>query len=294
MAVVEVGVLIPLLRSNATPTFLRRLGQEAEARGFSSLWVGEHVVMFDEYDSVYPLTDDGRIVGDPADNVEADPFTSLAYLAACTSMIRLGTGVCVLPQRNPVYTAKEAASVDALSGGRLNLGIGLGWLREEYGAVGVDWSQRGARCDSYIRVMKALWCDDPSVYRDAFYDLPSCRFGPKPAQSPHPPLYFGGWTSRMLDRIVEHGQGWLALALDPTHLEAPLNALADRLRAVGRDRSEVAIAAAPYPHPCDANMLKQYADLGVDEVILADYATEDNVSSVLDRMAELKAVIANH
>ena len=146
----KLGLCIPLVAPYASPEYIRTLGVTAESLGFSSLWVGEHVVLFDEYASAYPLAEDGKMPGDIEDNVELEPFSSLAWLAAHTSRIRLGTGVCVLPQRNPVYTAKEAANVDWLSGGRLNLGIGVGWLAEEYGALGAPFERRGARCRSYV------------------------------------------------------------------------------------------------------------------------------------------------
>ena len=144
----KLGVLVPL-NLTATPEFLRALGTTAEKLGFNSLWVGEHVVMVDDYDPNFPVYEDGRMeYEEAADNAELDAFTSLAYLASITDRIRLGTAVIVLPQRNPVYTAKEAANVDWLSNGRLELGVGLGWQREEFEAVGVAYEKRGARSRS--------------------------------------------------------------------------------------------------------------------------------------------------
>ena len=150
----KLGLCIPL-RRYATPDFIRTLGTVSERLGFDSLWVGEHVVMFDDHKSDYPLT--GEVMpGDPRDNIEIDLFTSLAYLAAVTSRIRLGSYVAILPQRNPVYTAKEAANIDWLSNGRFDFGIGLGWSVQEFEACAAPFEKRGARCRSYLEVIKVF------------------------------------------------------------------------------------------------------------------------------------------
>ena len=283
----KLGLCIPLVAPYASPEYIRTLGITAEALGFSSLWVGEHVVLFDEYDSAYPLADDGKMPGDIEDNVELEPFSSLAWLAAHTSRIRLGTGVCVLPQRNPVYTAKEAANVDWLSGGRLNLGIGVGWLAEEYGALGAPFEQRGARCRSYIEVMKRLWCDTVSEYEDEFYTLPPCRFYPKPVQKPHPPIIIGGNSDAALRRTAQQGQGWYALGLDPEQLSSRIEKLEALLKRGNRPRDTVSVFACPYPHEYNRGMIRQYKELGVDETILLDFApTAGELESLLKNLAE--------
>lgn len=282
----KLGLCIPLVAPYATPEYIRTLGVTAEALGFSSLWVGEHVVLFDKYDSAYPLAEDGKMPGDIEDNVELEPFSSLAWLAAHTSRIRLGTGVCVLPQRNPVYTAKEAANVDWLSQGRLNLGIGVGWLAEEYGALGAPFERRGARCRSYIEVMKRLWCDAISEYEDEFYSLPPCRFYPKPVQKPHPPIIIGGNSDAALRRTAQQGQGWYALGLDPEQLRPGTEKLEGILNGIGRSRQEISVFACPYPHEYDHDMIRQYHKLGVDEVILLDFAPDaGELEHLLNNMA---------
>ena len=268
----KLGLCIPLVAPYATPDYIRTLGVTAESLGFSSLWVGEHVVLFDEYESAYPLAEDGKMPGDVEDNVELEPFSSLTWLAAHTSRIRLGTGVCVLPQRNPVYTAKEAANVDWLSGGRLNLGIGVGWLAEEYGALGAPFERRGARCRSYVEVMKRLWCDTVSEYEDEFYSLPACRFYPKPVQKPHPPIIIGGNSDAALSRTAEQGQGWYALGLSPEQLAPRIEKLEALLIQNNRPRNAVSVFACPYPHEYNHEMIRQYRELGVDELILLDFA----------------------
>ena len=133
------------------------------ARGVHAIWVGEHVVTFEHYASSYPYAEDGQAPIPPGLGL-LEPFTTLAFLAALTTTTRLGTAMCLLPQRNPVYTAKEVATVDWLSGGRVDLGVGVGWLREEFEAVAVPWERRGDRTDEYLQVLHTLWCEDPSSF----------------------------------------------------------------------------------------------------------------------------------
>ena len=283
----KLGLCVPLAACYASSQYLRTLGVLSEELGFNSLWVGEHTVLFDHYESRYPLAEDGKMPGDAADNVELEPFSSLAFLAAHTSRIRLGTGVCVLPQRNPVFTAKQAANVDWLSNGRLNLGIGIGWLAEEYQALGAPFARRGARCRSYVEVIKRLWIDPISEHHDEFYQLPACRFYPKPVQKPHPPIIFGGNSDAVLDRIAQQGQGWYALALTPEQLAPKVEKLTAALRRQGRSRDEIAILACPYPHPCDHDMLRRYKDCGVNELVLLDFApTTDELTTLLKNLAD--------
>lgn len=208
----KVGIFAPLANPYATPDYIRTLGAAVEERGFDSIWVAEHVVLFDEYASSYPYAADGKIPV-PSEAGFLDPFMALSYLAACTTRVRLGTGICLVPQRNPVYTAKEAASVDWMSGGRFDLGIGVGWLAEEFAALDVPFERRGARCRAYIDVMRTLWCDDESEYDGEFYTLPKTRQFPKPIQKPHPPIHFGGESDAALRRVADLGQGWYGFNL---------------------------------------------------------------------------------
>src|SRR5215472_7045238 len=198
----HIGLFAPLGNPFATPAYVHTLGTAAEERGFHSLWVAEHVVLFDDYASRYPYAADGRI---PATGEAGflDPFEALAFLAAVTARIRLGTGICLVPQRNPVYTAKQVASVDWLSSGRLDFGVGIGWLAEEFHALGVPFAHRAARCRAYIEVMRRCWCDAVSQYDGDFYTLPPCRVFPKPVQQPHPPVYFGGESAPALKRVAD-------------------------------------------------------------------------------------------
>ena len=158
----KVGLFVPLGNGNANAEILRTLGREAEDRGFESIWVAEHVVMFDDYESQYPYAADGRFPGG-GDTGLLEPLTALTYLAAVTDRIRLGTGICLVPQRNPVYTAKQVVDLDNLSGGRVDFGIGVGWLKEEFDVVAAPFAQRGARTDEYLQVMRSALDRRPVV-----------------------------------------------------------------------------------------------------------------------------------
>ena len=181
----DVGLFPPLGNGNANAEILRTLGREAEDRGFESIWVAEHVVMFDEYESQYPYADDGRFPGG-SDTGLLEPLTALTYLAAVTDRIRLGTGICLVPQRNPVYTAKQVVDLDNLSGGRVDFGIGVGWLKEEFDVVAAPFDHRGARTDEYLQVMRSLWTEDTSSFDGEHYQLPECQLYPKPVQTAAP------------------------------------------------------------------------------------------------------------
>jgi probable F420-dependent oxidoreductase len=249
-----------------TPDLVAEVGRMAEERGFTSFWVPEHVVFFPEYASRYPYATDGKLPGNP--NGVLEPWTALTWLAAHTSTIRLGTGICLVPQRNPVYTAKQVADVDFLSGGRVDFGIGIGWLREEFEALGVPWERRGERTRECIGVMKSLWCDEVSEFQGEFFSVERCLQNPKPVQKPHPPLYFGGESDAALRRVAELGQGWFGFDLTPDALAERLERLDALLVENGRSRSEIQTFASPKGQHLDVDTVGRFANLGVDQVIV--------------------------
>jgi probable F420-dependent oxidoreductase len=282
----RIGLFAPLAAPFADADYLNTLGPGAEERGFHSLWCAEHVVLFDDYGSKYPYADDGRIPAPPENGI-LEPFTSLAFLAANTKRLRLGTGICLVPQRNPVYTAKEVANIDFLSGGRFDFGIGVGWLAEEFRVAATPFERRGARCRSYLEVMKRLWCDEISQFEDEFYDLRPCRQYPKPVQQPHPPLHFGGESDAALRRVADIGQGWYGFNLGPVELAERLRKLDALLAARGRSRQELQVSVSPYLGGCDLDALKAYRDAGADQVILFAFARDpDGLRATLEGMAE--------
>jgi probable F420-dependent oxidoreductase len=263
----DVGLFVPLGSANATPEVVRAVGRDAEERGFESIWVAEHVVLFDEYDSAYPYDPSGRFpTGGDAGLLE--PFTALTYLAAVTERIRLGTGICLVPQRNPVYTAKAVTDLDALSGGRVEFGVGVGWLREEFEALGMPFDRRGRRADEYLAAMRSLWCDEVSEFHGELYDLRPCRLYPKPVQRPHPPVHVGGESDAALRRVARLGQGWFSFGRLPEDLPPALERLDAALAAEGRARDDITLTVSPYMHPVTPESVGRYAELGVDRLVV--------------------------
>ena len=282
--------VISAFDGSTPPETIASAGRIAEERGFHSIWMPEHVVFFRQYASKYPYSPDGKIPGNPEGVLE--PLTALTYVAAHTDRIRLGTGICLVPQRNPVYTAKQVADVDFLSGGRVDFGIGIGWLREEFEALDVPWERRAARTRDYIGVMKALWCDEVSSYKGEFYTLPDCVQNPKPVQKPHPPLYFGGESDGSLRRVATLGQGWYGFGLTPEVLTQRLDRLDSLLKESDRERTDIRVFVSPAIDQLNPDGLRRFADLGVDQVILPLLARSvEGFERRADALAQLSAAI---
>jgi probable F420-dependent oxidoreductase len=262
---VKFGVFFAAVNPFATPEVIAAVGQACEERSVDSIWVPEHVVLFDEYEHRYPYADDGTFPALPNSGM-LEPFSTLSFLAAHTSTARLATGICLLPQRNPVYTAKEVANVDYLSGGRFDFGIGVGWCAEEFEVVNVPFETRGRRTDEYIDVMKTLWRDEQSEFHGVFYDLPACTMYPKPVQAPNPPLVLGGESDAAMRRAARVGQGWHTFNRLPPDMPALLSKLEGFLAEAGRSRDDLVVTASPYFNGIDPDMVEQFADAGVDQV----------------------------
>ena len=282
----KIGIMPPLFSPIATPEFLMAVGAAADDLGFSSIWAPEHVVLFDEYASKYPYAEDGKLAVGPNAGV-LDPFNVLAFLAAATKKVRLGTGIALVPQRNPVYTAKQVTTVDRLSNGRIDFGVGIGWLREEFAALGVPWARRGARTEEYLEVMRRLWLDDVSSYEGEFYSLPACRQSPKPIQSPYPPIIFGGESDAALGRVARKGDGWFGFNLTPESAAERIGALEKMLDSEGRKRSEVSISVRPAPGFFTPAHADEFRQLGVEQLILVIGGR--SAESVIGRMEAIAA-----
>jgi probable F420-dependent oxidoreductase len=278
----KVGLFAPFTNPFATPDYMAALARGAEERGFHSIWVAEHVVLFDEYASRYPYAADGKIPAGGTNGIY-EPFTTLSFLAAHSERIRLGTGICLVPQRNPVYTAKDVAAVDWLSQGRVDFGVGVGWLKEEYDALQVPFERRADRCREYLQVMQRLWCDEISEFHGDFYDLPACRQYPKPVQQPHPPIHFGGESDAALRRVAEQGNGWYGFGREPEDLPDRFSKLDALLGERGRSRSDIEVSICPYLLGVDTDKAKRYQDAGVDQLIVLAFAMNtDELEATLD------------
>ena len=280
----KIGTFVPFVSHYATPPFVLEAARTAEELGFHSIWAPEHVLLFDEYESRYPYTGDGRL-RIAEDGGVLEPFNLLSFIAGGTSRIRLGTGICLVPQRNPVYTAKDVATVDYLSGGRVDFGVGIGWLAEEFAALGVPWERRAQRTRAYLEVMKRLWCDPVSEYEGEFYHLPPSRQNPKPVQRPHPPIHFGGESDAALRRVADIGQGWFGYALLPAAAAERIERLTEMLEKRGRRREEVFITVAPNVREVDDAMVEEYRRAGVDQLNVP--ARGRTAEAYLDSLARL-------
>ena len=271
---------------HTSAAFMVEAAQAVETAGFHSLWLPEHVVFFPDYESRYPYSGDGRIPGDPEGVL--DPFMALTYIAAGTRSIRLGTGICLVPQRQPVYTAKQVADLDYLSGGRVDFGVGIGWLKEEFELLQMSFSGRAGRCLEYLEVMQALWAPGVSSYAGTNYTLPPCLMNPKPAQNPHPPIFFGGESDAALRRVVSHGQGWYGFDLSPEALVVRLQRLREMADEAGRDYADLLIYLGPNKQPVTAETVAAYEAAGVDQLIVPVMAGNmDRLQKRVDTMASV-------
>ena len=265
----DIGVNMPVVNTEATPAFLREIAQRAEELGFAELYLGEHVVLFDEPRDEYHQSDDGTAFFASMANLP-DPIQTLTYFAACTEHIRLATGVALIPQRNPVYTAKHVATLDWLSGGRFDFAIGVGWSTEEYAACDVAFAQRGDRCREYIEVMKRLWCDPISSYSGRFYELAPCRQHPKPLQQPHPPLWFGGFGEATYHRVADLGAGYYGFDQTPDEIATVRARIGELLDERGRSIDEITISHGVYNRlPVSVDLLGEYHAAGVDQFVVS-------------------------
>jgi probable F420-dependent oxidoreductase len=280
----DVGIVMPC-SAITPPDLIAETAKAIEERGFASIWAPEHVIFFDKYKSQYPYANHGKLLG--FDHGMMEPWTVLSYVAANTKRVRLGSSICLVPQRNPVYTAKQITDVDFLSGGRVDFGVGAGWLKEEFDALQVPFERRGARTSDYIRVMQALWTMKRPSYQGEFYTLPECTQNPKPVQTPHPPIFFGGESKPALRRVATQGPGWMGASMMPEDLPEKLALLDTLLAEHERKRSDIKVYTLPNIAP-KAELFPQYEDLGVEQVIhLVPMKNIDDVRQRLDTMAKM-------
>jgi probable F420-dependent oxidoreductase len=245
----------------------------AQAARFATLWAGEHVVMVDQSSSRYPYAADGQIAV-PSTADWLDPMVCLSFAAAATSTIGVATGVLLLPEHNPVMVAKQAASLDRLSDGRLTLGVGIGWSREEFDALGVPFARRGARTKEYVAAMRAIWRADVASFDGEFVRFDRIRVNPKPFLGTGIPVVLGGNSDAALRRVAAWGDGWYGFYLpDVDTVHERVAFLREQCRQVGRDPAELSLAVAmERPRPEDVGAL---GDLGIDEMVLVEVPPAD-------------------
>jgi probable F420-dependent oxidoreductase len=247
---------------------LAGVARRAEELGFESLWIPEHILMPVKYASRYPYGASGRMPAPPETPLH-DPMLALAYVAALTTKIRLATGVFVLPLRNPYATAKAVASLDNLSGGRFMFGIGIGWLEEEFRAVGMDFADRARRTREYLGLMRELWTSDNPVFHGKTLELEGFKFNPKPIQKPHPPIIFGGHTEPALKRAARLGDGWYGIAEDIGQAGKIIVRLREIERAEKRAKPLEITLSPRLGGELKPDEVRRFAELGADRLIVA-------------------------
>jgi probable F420-dependent oxidoreductase len=282
----KVGITCAGIGAYANGDFLRRAVQACERAGFAHFWLPDHVVLFGEYpESDYPYGEStvgakedqdpdaalqlgsSNPIPDPR-NPFVDAVTALTWMAAATSRIEVGSNILVLPQQNPVILAKALATLDSFSGGRVILGVGTGWAKEEYEACGVDFASRGKRMDEAIAVLRTLWNDEASSFSGEFFNFKEAYSFPKPARPGGIPILMGGESKPALRRLARVGDGWLPYNMPVEDAPRMIGELKDMTRAEGRDPDKLRIIKIVYTS-AELDELKRYVDAGVTEFNVA-------------------------
>ncbi len=268
-----------------TPDGAAELGQVAEQSGFESIWTVEHVIWPSDYDSAYPYSEDGKMPGRFGTPIP-DPLIWLAFVAATTSTVRLATGIVILPQRNPLVTAKACATLDVLSNGRLDLGIGVGWLEEEFDALGVPFAERGARTDDYVAAMRALWAGDEADHDGPFTSFTNVSSNPKPAKGSIP-IVVGGHSKAAARRAGRLGDGFFPGKGSPEELAEMFDVVRQTAADADRDPDAIELTAG---HPGlfgndPVGAAQELAELGVARSIVPGFLLAKG--SAAERAGEL-------
>jgi probable F420-dependent oxidoreductase len=266
------GVAFANIGPMTLPEGAAAIGQTAEAAGFDSLWTVEHVLVPVGYQSAYPYSPTGKMPGGEDFDIP-DPLIWLTYVAACTSTIRLGTGILILPQRNPVVVAKEIATLDRLSGGRVELGIGVGWLEEEFDALGIPFADRGKRTDDHVAVLRALWAEGPASYSSEYTTFGDAYSRPRPTQA-NIPIVIGGHSKAAARRAGRIGDGFFPGRGSHEELAELLAVMRATAVEHGRDPDAIEVTASGEGALGSGALdeVKRLADLGVSRVLVPPLA----------------------
>lgn len=301
----KLGVALPVAGVWGTPDNVVQIAQRAEALGYHSLWVFQRLLY-----AVAPKNEYPPAPGQPwpkAFERVLDPIVTLAYVAAATRRIRLGTSVLIMPYYAPIVLAKQLASLDIFSGGRLNVGLGIGWSEDEYDAVGVPFRKRGKRADEFLRCLRAIWTDDVVEFRGDFYQVPRARVEPKPVQKPHPPITLGGYGPAVIDRAVSLADGFSGGNVPLAQVAPLVREIKAAAEAVGRDPSTINVVCRgtlrlySTPQGSDRRPLfgtleeirediRRYADAGLTELFLE--ANFDPTGTTAERFSDVMEAFA--
>jgi probable F420-dependent oxidoreductase len=287
------GVLLPMAPGQITSgDFLREWASVVEECGVESVWGVEHVVLAHDYDPKYPYSESGQVpsgAGAAAGRVPMpDPLDTLAYIAAVSQAVKLGTSVVIAPLHSPAVLAKRVATIDNLSGGRLVLGLGIGWQREEYEAVGAPFRQRGARLEEGIGAMRALWTQSPATFHGEHFTFDRVYSSPQPSRGTVP-IVLGGNTPPALDRAARVADGWFPYTISPDDFAVSVARLREVAAASGRDPDELELTVWPGSHDPtserDVDYVRQFVAAGACRVLLGGYVPPDRgLRALRDRL----------
>jgi probable F420-dependent oxidoreductase len=278
---VKIGVPLFMLR----PEHMATVAEQAERLGFESVWVAEHLVFPTVIRSRYPYSSEGVPPINPVTPL-LDPLLVLMQVAARTERIRLGTNVYILPLRHPLAVARMAMTLDLLSNGRLHFGVGLGWLEEEFDAVGLDFRSRGGRTREYVRAIRALWTEPEPSFHGRYVSFGPLKFEPKPVQRPTPPIVFGGESAAALERAAALGDGWYGVGHSPESAAAQTARLRALLAQAGRSADAFEMTVSHGHAELTRDDVARYADAGVHRVVSLPWRRGREAADGLARLAE--------
>jgi len=274
----HIGLNMAFPQSSARITEVAVLAEEL---GFESIWLPEHPIMPVHTSSKYGGSPDGSIPDYMSDL--PDPYVMLAIASSVTKSLKLGTGISLIPERNPLILAKTISTLDLYSQGRFILGVGGGWLREETEIMGGDFHHRWSQIKESILSMKELWTKDEASFSGQYYNFPPVKCYPKPFQKPHPPILLGGASDRVYQRVVEYADGWIPVGLTPDQVKQGMDCLISLSEKAGRDPHSISVTV--YGQPPDASILESWRQIGVNRVIVRLSTTKDQ-----DFIAEMNSI----
>jgi probable F420-dependent oxidoreductase len=279
------GISLPQVGPLASAESIRSVAKRAEEIGYDSAWVLERTLVPLNPIVPYPASSDGKLPDEY--KIVFDPIETLTFAAAVTSRIRLGTSVIVLSNHSLLALARRLATLDALSGGRLICGLGVGWSKDEVQAAGVDFETRGRRADEFVQAMKKIWTEDPVEFSGQFFHIPKSHIGPKPVQKPHPPIIFGGFVGKTFDRVIDQGSGWNPAGIPIDGLQTMIEAMRNAARAKGKRPEDFQVYARIFFHPTKEEFAR-LEQIGVNHVILDVTFGATSLDGMLKRLAEIK------
>jgi probable F420-dependent oxidoreductase len=275
-----IGISTPLPAYKVNAAFM---ASKAEELGFESIWYAEHPVLPVHSTSPFPGSEDGVIPWTYAHF--ADPYIALAQASGATSTIKLGTGITLIPERNPLVLAKAVSTLDLFSGGRFILGIGTGWHREETEIMGGDFNHRWTQAKESLLALKELWMKDEAEFHGDYYDFPPVYSFPRPTQRPHPPVYLGGMARNVFRRVVDYGDGWMPNRVTPEQVKQGRATIDELAAAAGRDPSSISVSV--YGQPADRELIEQLQDSGADRVMVRlETAPEEESIASMESIAQ--------